>query len=150
MELLSGNIGGINFPEMKRGNFYTFTYMNLSSDMKKPMVVNPIIIFSALDKNRNIHGLDLRTLRNPFAFLEDYVNFYFKDGKMNSMYTPEHPHAFSHRIVPALFKRTPDSKDAWRIYNPLYMKHIKDINIDQTREELRNFNKVRISDMGVF
>jgi hypothetical protein len=149
MELLSGNIGGINFPEMKRGNFYTFTYGNMDSDMKEPMILNPIIVFSALDKNRRIQGLDMRVLRNPFIFLEDYEKFYFKDGKMSAVYTPEHPHAFSHRILDALFKRNPDIQKAWRIYNPLHMKHIKDINIEQTRQDLRDFNKVRISDMGV-
>ena len=30
------------------------------------------------------------------------------------------------------------------------MKHIKDINIDETIKELHEFNKVRNSNMGVF
>ena len=150
MDLLSGNIGGIDFPQMKRGRFYEFSYVNITSEMQIPMILNPIIVFSAIDRERKLHGLDLRVLRNPFIFLEDYQKFYFKNGTMNAMYTPEHPHAFSFRILKALFKRNPDVESAWRTYNPLFMKHIKDINIDETIKELHEFNKVRNSNMGVF
>lgn len=149
MDLLSGNIGGSNFPNMKRGYFYTFSYPRLQSSMKDPMVLNPIIVFSAIDENRRIHGLDLRILRNSNVFLEDYQKFYFKDGKMNDMYTPEHPHSFSYRILKALFKRTPDVEKAWKIYIPNYMRGVRNINIDETRDELSKFNKVRLTNMGV-
>ena len=149
MDLLSGNIGGIDFPNMKRGRFYKFTYTNMESSMEKPMMVNPVIVFSAIDRNRRIHGLDLRVLRNSTIFLEDYQKFYFKNGTIKDM-SPEHPHAFSHRILKALFLRNPDVSDACRIYNPLYMKGIKDINMDEVNAELREFNKVRNTDMGVF
>jgi hypothetical protein len=149
MDLLSGNIGGIDFPQMVRGNFYKFSYVNSNSKMQDAMMLNPIIVFSALDRNRRIQGLDLRVLRASEAFLEDYTNFYFKDGKMDVMFTPEHPYAFSHRILKALFKRNPDVESAWRIYNPLYMKNIKGINIDETKEELKEFNKVRVKNMGI-
>jgi hypothetical protein len=149
MDLLSGNIGGVNFQEMKRGHFYKFSYPNMQSTMQEPMVLNPVIVFSALDRNRRIHGLDLRILRNSEIFLEDYEKFYMKDGKIKEMYTPEHPHAFSFRILKALFLRNPDVENAWRIYNPLHMKAIKDINIGETQQEMRNFHKVRLNNMGV-
>jgi hypothetical protein len=149
MDLLSGNIGGINFAEMKRGHFYMFSYANMQSNMNEPMVVNPIIVFSALDRNRRIQGLDLRILRNHDIFLDDYEKFYMKDGKIKVMYKPEHPHAFSFRILKALFLRNPDVEQAWRVYNPLHMKGIKDINIQETRQEMRNFHKVRLNNMGV-
>lgn len=148
MELLSGNIGGINFPNMVRGNFYKFTYDNLDSSMVKPMVINPIIVFSAIGRDRRIHGLDMRVLRNPYVFLEDYQKFYFRNGTMRDM-TPEHPHAFSFRILKALFNRNPDVETAWRLYNPVHMKRINCINIEETTQELKEFNKVRNSNMGV-
>ena len=148
MELLSGNIGGVNFHSMKRGYFYKFTYENLDTQMKKPMMLNPIVVFSAIGRDRKIHALDLRVLRNPYIFLEDYAKFYFKNGTMGGM-APEHPHAFSFRILKALFLRNPDVESAWRQYNPIHMKHIKDINMDETTQELRDFNKVHNSNMGV-
>ncbi len=134
---------------MKRGFFYKFTYGNLESTMKKPMLINPIIVFSAIDRDRKLHGLDMRVLRNPYIFLEDYEKFYFKNGTMSDM-SPEHPHAFSFRILKALFKRNPDIESAWRQYNPIHMKHIKDINMEEATKELHDYNKVRNSNMGVF
>ena len=63
---------------------------------------------------------------------------------------PEHPHAFSFRILKALFLRNPDIETAWRQYNPLYMKHIKDINTEEAIQGLKDFIKVRNTNMGVF
>ena len=149
MDLLSGNIGGTTFPNMKRGYFYSFSYLNISKESKKPTVINPILIFSAIDENRRIHGLNLRILRNHDIFLEDYTNFYFKNGTMNEMFTPEHPYAFSHRILKALFKRNLDVLDAWKSYIPTFMKNIKDINIEEAKSQLSNDNKVHLNNMGV-
>jgi hypothetical protein len=149
MSLISGNIGGVDFKHMLRGYFYKLSYINMQSGMKKPLIVNPIMVFSAIDSNSRIHGLDIRVLRNPYVFLEDYEKFYCVDGTIRNM-QPEHPHAFSFRILKALFLRNPDIEAAWRIYNPLYMKNIQDINIEDTIRELKyNKNKVHTKEIGV-
>ena len=98
MTLLTGNIGGGTFPRLQRGELYSFKYANLNSQMPESMVLNPIIVFSAMDNNNKMHGFNIRTLRNPNVFLEDFEKFYYKDGKMVSM-QPEHRYAFKYEII---------------------------------------------------
>jgi hypothetical protein len=148
MTLLTGNIGGGAFPRLQRGELYSFKYANLDSQMTDSMVLNPIIVFSAMDNGNKMHGLNIRTLRNPSVFLEDFEKFYYKDGTMISM-QPEHRYAFKYEILKALFIRNPDVQKAWRIYNPLYMKNIEHINIQEARSKLQEPIRVRVSDTGV-
>jgi hypothetical protein len=148
MNLLTGKIGGNEFPKMIRGNFYEFSYVNMESPQTQPLVLNPLIVFSAIDTNRRIHALDIRLLRNPSVFFEDYKKFYCTGNELKK-FAPEHKYAFSFRILKALFKRNPDIEDAWRVYNPIHMKSINHINIEEVNNKLTELNKVYINNMGV-
>lgn len=147
MTLLSGIINTNKF-NMTRCKIYEFSYTNLGSPQEKPMVINPLIVFSAIDQNRRIHGLDIRLLRNKESFIDDLQKFYYNGDTISSMEV-NHPHAFSFRILRAIFKRNPDIESAWRVYNPLYMKNVNNINITEARYKIKEFNKVYINNMGV-
>jgi len=145
MQQLSGNIGGDKFPQMVRGEIYTFTYTNYDSEMKNSMITNPVMIFSSMNQNRRLEGLNIRSVRNPTVLLQDFEKFY---GKINNM-QPEDKTAFQFRILKAIFLRNPDILKAWRNFNPLWMKDIKHINIEEAQELIMKPIQVRISDMGV-
>lgn len=147
--LITGNIGGINFPQMKRGEIYEYSYINLRSHNAEPAVLNPLVVFSAIDDNGKIQGLNIRLLRNQHIFIEDFKSYYYKNGKMLYMDQPEHKFAFSHKVLNFLFKRNPDISNAWRLYDPKFMRNITNINIDNIEHYLDMNIKRNINNIGV-
>jgi hypothetical protein len=134
-----------NLPPFERGMFYEFIYADVYSPMKTDQVMNPVIVFSHMDTRRFYNGVNIRLLAHPEFFIEDYKNLFVNGDTIKYMKT--HPLAFSERAL-GVFKRNPDVYNAWRTYNPIFMKNVNPINIDDIKGTLRT-NTITRTQAGI-